>query len=177
MMSDDELREIVAQLAIAQTKTDAQLAKTDAQLAKTDAKLARLADMYGGVGNNQGAVAEEFYFNSLKADPVLKGIRFEFVDKNITRNLHGLEDEFDIVMVNSKNVFVIEVKYRAHPKDLQRLLEKKAVNFKKLFPIYTHYRHHLGLATFYMDEQLKDAALQQGVTVLQRKGDVIETYY
>jgi hypothetical protein len=56
------------------------------------------------------------------------------------------------------------------------LLKKRRVNFKKLFPNYANYRHHLGLATFYMDEQIKEEALQQGVTVLQRKGDVIETY-
>lgn len=39
-MTDDELREIVANLVLSQ-------AKTDAQLAKTDAKLSKLADMYG----------------------------------------------------------------------------------------------------------------------------------
>jgi len=39
-MTDNELRELVASLAIAQKKTDAQLVKTDAQLAKTDAQLA-----------------------------------------------------------------------------------------------------------------------------------------
>jgi len=61
-MTDDELKELVAGLAIAQAKTDEQQAKTDQQLAKTDAKLDRLAEMYGGVGNNQGAIAEEFYF-------------------------------------------------------------------------------------------------------------------
>ncbi|MBF0266683.1 MAG: hypothetical protein HQL46_15580, partial [Gammaproteobacteria bacterium] len=77
-MTDDELRDLVASLAVANkelrdsqkvtdeqlAKTDAQLAKTDAQLAKTDVKLNKLAEMYGGVGNNQGKVTEEFYYNS-----------------------------------------------------------------------------------------------------------------
>ena len=92
-MTDDELRELVASLALAQVKTDAQLAKTDAQLAKTDAQLAKtdaklnkLAEMYGGVCNNQGRVAEEFYFNSLKHNPVLNGIQFDFIEKNVTRS-------------------------------------------------------------------------------------------
>jgi len=51
-MTDDELKKLVAGLAIAQAKTDAQIAKTDAQLAKTGAKIDKLAKMYGGVGNN-----------------------------------------------------------------------------------------------------------------------------
>ena len=116
-----------------------------------------------------------FYFNSLSANPELNGIRFDFVDKNITRNLHGIEDEFDIVMVNGKDVFLIEVKYKAHRRDLDRLLNKKIVNFRKLFPMYEEYRHHCGLATFHIHDDLKEEALSNGVTVLQRRGDVIET--
>jgi len=184
----DRIEQMIERLVASQERTDAQQfktdqeidklvasqAKTDAQLAKTDAKLNRLAEMYGGVGNNQGAVAEEFYYNSLSANPELNGIRFDFVDKNITRNQHGVQDEFDIVMVNGEDVFVIEVKYKAHEQDLERLLKKKAVNFRKLFPMYSQYRHHYGLATFHIHDQLKDQALSSGVTVLQRKGDVIE---
>ena len=188
-MTDDELKALVAQIAVAQTKTDmqlaktdaqlaktdAQLAKTDAQLAKTDAKLSRLADMYGGVGNNQGRVAEEFYFNSLKKHPVLNGIHFDVIEKNVTRYTAQLEDEYDILLINGHEIFIIEVKYRAYPKDIDRLVNKKAVNFRKLFPEYAHYRHHLGLATFSIDDELKQDALQRGVTILQRCGNVIET--
>jgi len=193
-MTDDELKELVASNSVvierlfkAQEKTDAQqartdaqlaktvsqLAKTDIQLAKTDAKLDRLAEMYGGVGNNQGAVAEEFFFNSLSTTPELNGIQFDFVDKNITRNQHGIEDEFDIVMVNGDDVFVIEMKYKAHERDLDRLLTKKAMNFRKLFPMYSGYRHHYGLASFHIHDELKERALNSGVTVLQRRGEVV----
>ena len=176
--TDAQLAKTDAQLA----KTDAQLAKTDAQLAKTDAKLDRLADkldrlaeMYGGVGNSQGAVAEEFYYNSLKADPVLGGVRFDFVDKNITRSHAGLEDEFDLLLVNGRAVFVVEVKYKAHPNDLRRLLDDKAASFRHLFPEYADREQRLVLAAFHVHDELKRAALAQGVTVLQRKGDLIES--
>ena len=181
-MTDDELKALVAGLAVAQDRTDAQLAKTDAQLAKTDAKLDRLADkldrlaeMYGGVGNSQGAVAEEFYYNSLKADPVLGGVRFDFVDKNVTRSHAGLEDEFDLLLVNGRAVFVVEVKYKAHGKDLRRLLDDKAANFRRLFPEYADREQRLVLAAFHVHDELKREALEQGVTVLQRKGDLIES--
>ncbi len=149
-MTDDELKALFARIAVAQDRTDAQLAKTAAQLAKTVAQLAetaaqlaktaakldRLAEMYGGVGNSQGAVAEEFYYNSLKADPVLGGVRFDFVDKNITRSHAGLEDEFDLLLVNGRAMFVVEVKYKAHGNDLRRLLDDKAASFRRLFPEY-----------------------------------------
>ena len=183
MITQQDLANAILELKTAQQKTDAQIdrleaaqEKTDAQLAKTDAKLGRLAEMYGGVGNNQGAVAEEFYFNSLKANPVLGGTRFDFIDKNITRGRGQLEDEFDLLLVNGQEVFVIEVKYKAHTRDLERLLEAKAVNFQELFPEYANYRQRWGLATFHIHDDLKKAALDQGVAVLQRKGKVIETF-
>ena len=80
--------------------------------------------MYGGVSNSQGAVAEEFYYNSLKDKPVLIGMNFDSIYKNIAGNRHGVEDEFDLVSVNRDNVFVLEIKYKAHPRDLARLLRK-----------------------------------------------------
>jgi len=188
-MTDDELRELVAALAVSQAKTDAQLAKTDAQLAKTDAQLAKtdaqlaktdaklnkLAEMYGGVGNNQGKVAEEFYYNSLKHRPVLKGISFDFLEKNVTRSKGELEEEYDLLLVNGTDVFIIEVKYRLHPKDINRLQGRKLTNFRKLFPEHRDYRIHLALATFSADDEVKQLAFEQGITILQRKGDLIET--
>ena len=45
-MTDAELKELVGSLAIAQRKTDIQMAKTDIQMAKTDKKLAELAERH-----------------------------------------------------------------------------------------------------------------------------------
>ena len=131
--------------------------------------------MYGGVSNNQGAAAEEFYFNSLKANPVLDGIRFDLVEKNTTRNRDGVENEFDLLLVNGQTVYVVEVKYKAHEQDLRRLLDIKAVNFPRLYPEYAEHEQRFALAAFHIHDELKHAALAEGVTVLQRKGDVIET--
>lgn len=181
-MTDDELREILANLALSQAQTDAQLAKTDAQLAKTDvqlaktdAKLNRLADMYGGVGNNQGRVAEEFYYNSLKHKLELNGIQFDFIEKNVTRSKGDIEEEYDLLLVNGKDVFIVEFKYRVHPKDIDCLLGRKQANFIKLFPEYQDYTIHLAIASFAIEEDVKRMALEQGVTVLQRRGHIVET--
>jgi len=183
MISDDELRQIVANLAISQAKTDAQLAKTDAQLAKTDAQLAKtdkrldqIDEMIGTFGRNLGEITEEFFFNSLKATQELGGIHYDIVLKNITASDNRVEDEFDIVMANGKDVAIIEVKYKAHEADLNKLVGKKYENFKKLFPMYRGFTHHLVLATFSIYDELKQQALSSGVTVLQRKGDLIETF-
>ena len=57
-----------------------------------------------------------------------------------------------------------------------KLLTKKHENFNKLFPAYKDYTHHLVLATFSLYDDLKIKALSQGVIVLQRKGDTIESF-
>lgn len=175
-MTDDELKAMVAGLAVSQAKKDEQLAKTDAQLAKTDKKIEKLAQMIGNFGQNLGEITEEFFFNSLKATQTLGGVHYDIVYKNMTASVRQTEDEFDIVMVNGQDVAIIEVKYQAHESDLNKLIHKKYVNFKKLFPMYKDYTHHLVLATFSIYDELKEQALAQGVTVLQRKGDVIETF-
>lgn len=181
-MTDEELKALVASLAAGQAKTDEQLAKTDAQLAKTDAQLARtdaklnrLAELYGGAANNQGRVAEDFFFNSLKHRPELAGLRFDFIDKNVTRSRDGLEDEYDLLLVAPEDMCLIEVKYRFHVRDLDDLLNRKVANFRKLFPEYGGHRLHLALATFAADDEVKRLATAQGVAVLQRRGRVIET--
>lgn len=174
-MTDDELRELVASLAVAQAKTDAQMAKTDAQMARISTKLNKLAEMYGGVSNNQGKVAEEFYYNSLRFNPVLNGIKFDFIQKNSTRSRGDIEEEYDLLLVNGQDVYIVEVKYHLHPKDVERLIGRKLANFKKLYPEYQNYTIHLALATFSAEEHVKEMALRQGITVLQRRGDVFET--
>ena len=183
--TERQLAKITTQLAA----TDAQLAATDAQLqanavqqAQTEAKpngtaekIDRLAEMYGGVSNSQGALPEEFYYNSLKDKPVLIGMNFDSIYKNIAGNRHGVKDEFDLVLVNRDNVFVLEIKYKAHPRDLARLLEKKRSNFNTLLPQYKDHTQHWGLAAFHLPDEVKHAALAQGIHLLQRKGDVIQT--
>jgi Holliday junction resolvase-like predicted endonuclease len=156
-------------------KTDEQIKKTDEQMKKTDAKLERMGIRVGGISNNQGDIAEEFFYNSLADKPVLAGIKYDFMDKNVTRRKGDTAGEYDILLVNGKDVAIVEVKYKAHNYDVERLLGKKYSNFKKLYPEYKNYNHHLVLASFYISEDLKDKALKNNITILQRKGDIIET--
>ncbi len=182
-MTDQELKDLVASLAISQAKTDEQLKELKASNQRTDERFEdlrtsnkRMGVLLGNISNNQGDVAEEFFYNSLEDKKDLAGIHYDFIDKNWKSSTKNLRDEFDIVMVNGKDIAIIEVKYKAHEKDLEKLLTKKQTNFKELFPIYKDYNHHLALASFYMPPELKEKALENNVIVLQRKGDVMETF-
>ena len=185
-----ETNKAIDRLVARQEKTDEQLAKTDAQLAKTDAminklgvkidkvaaKMDKMNDMYGGLSNNVGQATEELFYNTLSENPVLKGIRFDPPKRNLYNRVGKCEDEYDLVMKNDDDlsIFILEVKFKASESDVEKLLTTKRKNFNILFPEYKDYEQHWGLAATIIDEELKDMALNNGLTVLQHKGDLIQ---
>jgi hypothetical protein len=184
-MTDDELKQLVASLAIGQRevtqsqrelteqqkKTDIQLAKTDAQLAKTSQKLDRLGELVGNISNNQGDIAEEFFYRSFKKNPVLNNIRFDSVSRNMNNSIEQLEDEYDIVLINGDTLAIIEVKAKAHIKDLEKMIAKKVVNFPKLFHAYQNYHLYAGVATLLTNNDLIEKAQELGLFLLTQQGD------
>ena len=205
-MTDNELKELVASLAVSQIKTDDELkalvaglavsdaaltakfdkrdslmAKTDAKIDRTDAHLKEASDIIkrvsktvGNISNNNGSIAEEYFYNSLKAKPILGKIKYDRVDRNIKGNIPSIVDEFDIVMYNGDSIALIECKSKAHTNDLKKLIDQKADNFRKLFPYYKDYKIYLGLASFSFYDELKAMAKEKGIAILKNKGDVPE---
>ena len=155
-------------------KTDEKMRITDEQLRKTDEKLNRIGEMVNGIGKNQGFVAEEFFFNSLVDDPHLGSIHFDDIAKNEFKHRGNAQEEYDILMTNGDAVGIIEVKYKAHEKDLDKL-ERKMRVFKTLYPLYEKYQLYGAIASFHIYEDAKKAALERGFFVLQRKGKVVTT--
>ena len=141
---------------------------------KSDRRLDKVAKLVGNISNNQGDIAEEFFYNSLSSKPTLNGIQYDFCEKNTTRKKGNIEDEYDILMINGKDIAIIETKYKAHANDIEKLANKKYENFKALYPEYANYNHHLALASFNMNEDVKEKAREENVMLLQRKGDIVE---
>ena len=175
MVTQEQLAQTLLKIEESQLRLEESQLRTDEQMKKTDARLDRVAKLVGNISNNQGDIAEEFFYNSLKAKPSLAGINYDFIDKNVTRSKGKVEDEYDILLVNGKDIAIVEVKYKAHVRDVEKLTTKKYNNFKKLYPEYKNYTHHLGLASFNMNKDVKESASQNNVILLQRKGSIIET--
>ncbi len=187
-MTDEELKELVASLAIKsdrldaqQQKTDEQMRKTDEQMRKTDEQMRKTNDtlksigiQLGNMSRNQGDVAEEFFFNSLANDTHLGAIHFDDIAKNEHKRRGKTEEEYDIVMTNGNAIGIVEVKYKAHINDLEKL-ERKMKNFKTLFPWFENYKLYGAMASFHINDDAKSEALNRGFFVLQRSGDLIHT--
>ena len=151
-MTSEELNERFDKIAISQEKTDKELdkflagiivssaelkemqKKNELQFARTDKTLERMGITLGNVTNNIGSITEEYFFNCLIEKPVLGGVKYDKVRRNISGVGLKSEDEFDIVMYNGDSIALIECKNKAHKNDLMKLIEKKAANFKDVFP-------------------------------------------
>ena len=211
-MTDQELRDLVASLAVESKKTNEMLRKSseefDKQLKKSreefdkrmrefeqerkqsseefdkrfekssaefDKRIKKLEQTVGGIGNNQGDVAEEYFINSLKNKLTIGDMKFDYIFPNYEVEGKKIKDEFDIVLTNDDTVAIIEVKYKVHPNDLEKL-PKKIENFKKLSQ-YPKHKIYAGIAGFKIPKNVIDQALSLGYFVLQRKGDVIVSYF
>ena len=173
-MTDDELKELVAGLAVSQAKTDELQKKNEEQFARTDATLERIGIRLGNISDNNGSSVEDYFFNSLADKPELGGIGYDTIVKNFVPKSRRCQGEFDIVLYNGENIALIECKYKAHKTDVEKLITKQVDSFKKLFPIYAKHKFYLGIASFSFYPELEKFARENGVAILKQKGDVVE---
>jgi hypothetical protein len=179
-MTDQELKDLVAGLAVAQAKNEAswaklevQFAKTDAKMAKTEASFSTMKKMLDGVSTNQGSVAEEYFYKSLYKRPLLGGIEFDRVTPNLIRAIRkGETSEFDVVLVNGNSVAVVEVKYKAHLNDLEQV-QTQLKRFRVACPEFKNYALYGGIAALSMPKAVAHEALAQGLFVLSREGQTL----
>ena len=89
--------------------------ETDKKIDKTNKSIDKLKKIVGGMGNNNGHVAENFFYNSYVKHRSFGGYIFDFIDKNLERTHKDIRDEFDIILTSSDFMVIVEVKYNFHP--------------------------------------------------------------
>jgi len=138
-----------------------------------DERIKKLDKLIGNMSNNNGLIAEEYFFNSFeKGKTNFFGEKFDEIEKNLKSHRHGLKDEYDIVLYNHTSVALIEVKYKAHKDDIPKILQK-AENFRLLFPYYNDFKIYLGLATMAFYPELEQECIEQGIAVIKQVGETV----
>jgi len=180
-ISNKELRDLQKENAISnkelrdlQKEIDIQLKENAIQQKETDRKLDKVAKMIGGIGANQGDVAEDFFYNSFIQDNHLGQLSFDDITKNMFKHRGKMQEEYDIFLTNGDAIAIVEVKYKAHLADIKKL-DRKFKHFKTLFPIYKDYKLYGAMASFYFNKETKDELLKQGYFVVERCGDLVKT--
>jgi len=166
--TDRQMRETDRQMK----ETDRQMKETDKRMENTDKKLEQMGIYLGNIGNNQGAVAEEYFVNSLKNRLNIGNLKFDVLLSGVELKTKKIRDEFDILLVNGDTLALIEVKYKVHPNIMDKLPKK--IEHIKLMPSYKNYKIYAGIAGFKIPQEVIELAKDNGYFVLQRVGDIIE---
>jgi len=158
-MTDQELKDLVASLAIQSAKNEAFLTKkfaeTDAMIDRLGEKIQNLADMYGGMGNNLGEEAELNFTQILSKTPALSNVSFDSVEANLYKHKDHKKVEIDIFMLNGNAMAIIEVKRHLQSKHIKQLHEKTIPNFLALYPEYKGKKLYAALATYGISRKAK----------------------
>ena len=170
------------ELARSATEFDRRSADFDRQLKQSredfdrrsvdfDRRMKKLSEQIGGMSNNHGLFAEEYFMNAFEhGKKTFFGEKFDRCKKNVP----GLryEDEYDIVMLNGQSVGIVEVKYWVHDKDISQLITK-VNSFKINFPEYHHHRFYLALASLVFANKVENDCIEQGIAVIKQVGDTV----
>jgi len=147
--------------------------ETDRQLKENALQMKELQKQMGSWANNHGSFAEEYFFNAFEnGKKNFFGERFNEIEKNLIHHWKDLKDEYDIVLYNHSAVALIEVKYKAHKNDVEKVL-KKAETFRILFPNYKDFKIYLGLASLSFYPELERECIAEGIAVIKQVGDTV----
>jgi len=136
-------------------------------------RMAKMEDNMGNWSNNHGSFAEEYFYNSFENEQQnFFGEHFNEIEKNLKVRAQKLRDEYDIVMYNDFSVAIVETKFKAHEKDIPKLL-KKAETFRILCPDYKDYKIYLGLASLSFYPELEQECIENGIAVIKQVGDTV----
>jgi hypothetical protein len=136
-------------------------------------RLKKLEKLYGGVSDNSGRHAEEFFQNALRKTLTFGGIKFDELKPNLA--FSGKKNcEFDMALVNGDSIAIIEARNRVRQQYVQELATKKLAQFRKFFPDYANYKIYLGLAGFSFEKAVYDEAKKYGVGVIRQDGDSVQ---
>ena len=155
-------------------ETDRKIAKMNAE---TDQRLDKLSKLVGGIGNSNGELAEEYFYNSFYRDRTFVNEHFDKIKKNMSYNDGEVEAEFDLVLFNGKSVALIEVKYNAKPDNIEidRIISRVEV-FKILFPNYKHHKIYLGVAAMSFHKSIVWQLHRAGIATIRPIGKKMVVY-
>jgi hypothetical protein len=139
--------------------------------AKLDRQIEKVNETLGAWANNQGCFSEDYFINAFeKGKTNFFGERFDDLRQRVT----GLkvQDEYDILLVNGKSIGIVEVKYKAHENDVDKVL-KKAETFRINYPDYVNHQIYLGLASLSFYPELEQECIRNGIAIIKQVGDMV----
>jgi hypothetical protein len=185
-----ELKEIVAELSRStvelrksQELTDRQMKETDRQMKETDWRLKEtdshlkelkkeVQKFVGSLGREWGDLVESLTKPSCIGQLRAAGIDVTQMAGETLSTRPGFEQEWDVLLVNGKELVAVEVKSRFRKEDLERV-EEKLKKFKGAFPQYRDYTVYGAVAAIRYNAGLERRASKRGLFVFMPSGEIM----
>jgi len=148
--------------------------ETDRQLKLTDRIVKENALLINGISRNNGAAAEEYFYNALQhGNKKMFGEEFDDVFRGEKRKtIKGFEDEYDIMLFNGSAVCIVEVKYKADSNDVLQVLRKEQT-FRRNFPEHNKKKLYLAMASMSFHPLTEKACKDNGIAIMKQVGDTL----
>jgi hypothetical protein len=151
----------------------AMFAKTDKNFDRLEKMIDKTNQQIGGISRSNGEFCEEYFINSFKENPIFLGEKFDRVLDNLKPEPVVINDEYDLVLRNGSTVVLIEMKYKAGVDDVGRMF-RKLESYRANYPMFKEYKVYLCLASFRFPEMVRNRAAEEGIVLIQQRGDKIE---
>jgi hypothetical protein len=160
-MTDNELKELVASLAIAQKETDRQLKELGKQI--------------GGLGEKFGSFTEGLALPSM-TKILSERFGMEVVSPSVRVSKQGEHMEIDVLAYANSDIneaYIVEVRTHASQEAIERL-HSTLERFRRLFPIHKNKTVYGILTAVDMPDALRERVLKAGFYVARIHDQVFE---
>ncbi len=167
--TDAQFRATDARLDARFKETDEQFKATDERFKQTDRQIKELSALFT---DQWGKMVEALVEPSALQLFQDRGIDVHYTYRRVEAQLNGRQMELDLLLENSDEVVVIEVKSNLRVGDVNEFLETLTI-FPEFFPRYREYKIYGGVAGLMFSEESNKYAYRKGLFVLSATGDGI----
>ena len=182
-MSDQELKDLVASLAVAQQETAKQMKQTNQELmermaasrAEVDKQIKQTQKQLGELGNKWGTFAEGMAIESIKK--ILKDeFNIPVISRNVEKRMNGESIEMDAFGYENSTVntaVIVEIKSHLR-EDAVEQIERIMEDFPRFFPDYADKKLYGIIACVYAPDNIKNTLRKKGIYLAVLHDEVFE---
>ncbi|MEO5339850.1 MAG: hypothetical protein H7837_04935 [Magnetococcus sp. MYC-9] len=139
---------------------------------ETDRKIKEVSVQIGNLGGRWGAFVEGLIAPACIALFTERDIQVDEVYTRVKKTVQGKRMEIDILVANTVDAVLVEVKSQLQVEDVRDHLERIA-QFKTFFPRYANCRVYGAVAGIVVESEADRFAMKQGLFVIEQSGETV----
>ena len=171
--TDSMIKELSKKFAHTEKMIENTSRELDVKFTRTEKMIENTNRQIGGISRSNGEFCEEYFINSFKENPTFMGEKYERVIDYLKPDPVVINDEYDLVLRNGSTVVIIEMKYKANIEDVGKMFSKLH-SYRANYPMFKDYKAYLALASFRFPAKVRQRADEEGIVLIEQRGDKIE---